>query len=46
MERVLKDTQIAVCVGVVESDEVNVKRLGVFIEVLKDRRRYKYMGSE
>ena len=46
MERVLKATPIVVCAGAVEADGVNMKRLGVIMEFLKDKQIFKEMGSE
>ena len=46
MELVLKSTPLAVSVGMVESLRVNTKYLGFSIEVLKDKKRFKDVGSE
>ena len=44
VESILEATPLAVCTGEVEADVVNAKRLGVFVEVSKDRRRFKEVG--
>ena len=46
VERLLKAELLAVGSGEVEVDVVNTKHMGVFVDVLKDRRRFKDLGSE
>ena len=44
--RAIEAALIRVKTGAVESAGVNRKRPGVFVEVLKERKRFKEVGSE
>ena len=45
VEFILKTTPITIGAGAVEAAGVNAKRLGLFVEVLKDRQRFKVVVS-
>ena len=45
MERLIDSAPLVVGAGAVEAYVVNVKRLEVFMEVLKERRSFKEVGS-